>query len=32
MMAQYNAQWLKATLKKKKVVEETSCVPNTVAQ
>ncbi len=31
-MAGYNAQWLKATLKKKKVLEETICVPNTVAQ
>ncbi len=31
-MAGYDAQWLKATLKKKKVVEELICVPNTVAR
>jgi hypothetical protein len=32
MMGGYDAQWLKATLKKKKVVEETICMPNTAAQ
>jgi hypothetical protein len=31
-MGGYNAQWLKATLKKKKLVEELICVPNTAAQ
>ncbi len=31
MMAGYDAHLLKATLKKKKVVEETICVPNTAA-
>jgi hypothetical protein len=31
-MGGYDAQWLKATLKKKKWVEESICVPNTVAQ
>ncbi len=32
IMAGYNAQWLKAMLKKKKVVEETICGLNTAAQ
>ncbi len=30
-MGGYDAQWLKVTLKKKKVIEESICVPNTAA-